>query len=329
MVYSPATRLLTALDLLQSRPRVSAAQLARRLEVNTRSVRRYVLMLQDMGIPVEAIRGRYGGYRLRPGFKLPPLMLTEDEALAVTLGLLAAQRLGLDGETTAVDGALTKVERVLPMGLRERVQAVQESVELDLEARESAGVTGATGARVLALSAAAHHGRRVRIRYRSARENGWEETERLFDPYGLVFHDVRWYAVGYCHLRDDVRVFRLDRVLAIAPVEDTFVRPEAFDCLDFAMRRFAAMPERWLVEAVLDTTLERMSKLVPPSFATLEEVPEGVLLRAYDASLDHAARFLVGLGCPFSVRQPPELQEALGRLANWIAQVAGQHAAPG
>src|SRR5579872_2728885 len=95
MVYSPAARLLTALELLQARSSVSATLLAERLEVNTRSVRRYVTMLQDMGIPIETVRGRYGGYRLRPGFKLPPLMLTEDEALAVTLGLLAAQQLGL------------------------------------------------------------------------------------------------------------------------------------------------------------------------------------------------------------------------------------------
>lgn len=322
MVYSPATRLLTALDLLQSRPSVSAAQLAGRLEVNMRSVRRYVLMLQDMGIPVEAVRGRYGGYRLRPGFKLPPLMLTEDEALAVTLGLLAAQRLGLGGEAAAVEGALTKVERVLPLALRERVRAVQETVALDLEAPQPAAA--AVGRHVLALSAAAHLGRRVRMRYRSSRMGGWEETERLFDSYGLVYHDARWYVVGHCHLRGDVRVFRLDRVLAVMPLDDRFGRPAGFDCLDFALRRFASMPDRWLVEAVLDTTLDRMSRTVPSSFATLEETPDGVLLRAYDSDLDHMARFLVGLGCPFTVRQPPELLAALERLASRIMRTAAR-----
>src|SRR5215831_16054735 len=95
MTYSPVTRLFTILDLLQSRPGVTSAQLAERLGVEARSVRRYVIMLQDLGIPVEAVRGRYGGYRLRPGFKLPPLMWTEEEAVAVTLGLLAAERLGM------------------------------------------------------------------------------------------------------------------------------------------------------------------------------------------------------------------------------------------
>lgn len=326
MVYSPATRLLTALDLLQSRPSVSAARLAERLEVDARSVRRYITMLHDMGIPVEATRGRYGGYRLRPGFKLPPLMLTEDEALAVTLGLLAAQRLGLGlgGAAPAGEGALAKIERVLPLGLRERVRAVQETVALDLEAPEPAAAM--MGMHVLAFSAAAHRGRRVWMRYRSARAGGWEETQRMLDPYGLVYHDARWYVVGYCHLRGDVRVFRLDRVVAASPLEDdSFTRPAGFDCLDFAMRRFAAMPDRWLVEVVLETTLDRLGRVVPSGFATLEETPFGVLLRAYDADLDHAARFFVGLGCPFTVRQPPELLAALDDLAGEISRTVARH----
>src|SRR5262245_11708262 len=131
-MYSPVTRLLTVLELLQARPSITAAQLAQRLEVNGRSARRYITMLQELGIPVEAVRGKYGGYRLRPGYKLPPLMLTEDEALAVTLGLLAARQLGLNNTVPAVEGALAKVERVLPIAVRERVRAVQDSVTVDL-----------------------------------------------------------------------------------------------------------------------------------------------------------------------------------------------------
>src|SRR5690349_1996995 len=138
MTYSPVTRLLTVLDLLQSRPGVTAAHLAERLEVEARSVRRYITMLQEMGIPVEAERGRYGGYRLRPGFKLPPLMWTEDEALAITLGLQAVRQLGLAQTMPTIESALAKVERVLPLALRERVQAVQETVVLDLAAQPGA-----------------------------------------------------------------------------------------------------------------------------------------------------------------------------------------------
>src|SRR5687767_9627859 len=103
-MYFPATRVLTVLELLQARGRMSGPELAARLEVDTRTVRRYITMLQDLGIPVEAERGRYGTYRLRPGFKLPPLLFTDDEALALTLGLLLARRLELAMAAPAVEG---------------------------------------------------------------------------------------------------------------------------------------------------------------------------------------------------------------------------------
>src|SRR6266702_1618061 len=131
-MYFPTTRVLTVLELLQSHARLSGPELAERLEVNTRTVRRYITMLQDLGIPVEAERGRYGTYRLRPGFKLPPLMFTEEEALALTLGLLAARKLGLGVAGPAVESAADKVERVFPATLGDRVQAVQETLVFDL-----------------------------------------------------------------------------------------------------------------------------------------------------------------------------------------------------
>src|SRR5216684_8196197 len=130
-MYHPTTRVLTVLELLQSHRQISGPKLAERLEVDIRSVRRYITMLQDLGIPIEAERGRYGTYRLLPGFRLPPLMFTEDEALALTLGLLAARKLGLTAAAPAVEGALAKIERVLPLALRKRVQAVQETLILD------------------------------------------------------------------------------------------------------------------------------------------------------------------------------------------------------
>ena len=190
MTYSPVTRLFTLLDLLQSRPGVTAAYLAERLEVEARSVRRYVTMLQDLGIPVEAVRGRYGGYRLRPGFKLPPLMWTEEEAVAVTLGLQAIHQLGLSQTVPTVEGALAKVERVLPQTLRERVQAVQEAVVLDLISRSRLEPS----TYMIPLSLAASQRKRVWMRYQA---RPGEEREREFDCYGLVYHHDRWYAVAY------------------------------------------------------------------------------------------------------------------------------------
>ncbi|HEV8193283.1 MAG TPA: YafY family protein [Ktedonobacterales bacterium] len=314
-MYSPATRLLTLLELLQSRPGRTAAELSERLEVEARSVRRYVTMLQDMGIPIVAERGRYGGYQLLPGYKLPPLMLSNDEAIAVTLGLLAADRLGLAGALPAVEGALAKVERVLPAEVRERVRAVQGSVTLDLAGE----AVFPELQHFLAFSEAAHSRHRVHMSYHRPEA---APTEREFDCYGLLYHAGAWYAVGYCHLRSEVRVFRLDRIAAVAAQEDTFVRPDGFDCLAFAVARFAAMPDTWLIEVLLDTTMDAVRAAIPPSFATLEETRDGVLLRTYDSNLAHTARFLIGLGCRFRVLQPDELRDALRLLANDVLAMA-------
>jgi predicted DNA-binding transcriptional regulator YafY len=317
MVYSPVTRLFTVLDLLQTRSGITAAQLAEHLEVNTRSVRRYITMLQDLGIPVESERGPYGGYRLRPGFKLPPLMWTEEEALAITLGLRAAQQLGLADTLPGVVSALAKVERVLPLSLRERVQAVQDTVTLDLATPPALTMSEY----VMTLSTAAQRGQRVWIHYQA---RAAEKTERALDCYGLLYRDGQWYAIGYCHLRQALRTFRLDRILLIEPRTEHFVRPHDFDCLAYALQAFAAIPSRWLAEVLLKTTLEQVRCAVPAEFATLEETQDGILLRAYDDDLDHMARFLVNLGCPFLVLQPQELLEALQQLAENISHmVAG------
>src|SRR5262249_4855207 len=124
----PATRLLTMLEVLQARGRVSGRELAERLEVDPRTVRRYAVKLEELGIPVETERGPGGGYRLRPGYKLPPLMLTDDEATAVVLGLIAARQTGIATQGPGLDDALAKILRVLPAELRERVAALDEGL---------------------------------------------------------------------------------------------------------------------------------------------------------------------------------------------------------
>ena len=243
-MYHPTTRLLTILELLQAHDHLSGAELARRLEVNTRSIRRYIMMLQDLGIPVEGTRGPYGGYRLRPGFKLPPLMFTDEEAFALTLALLAMPRLGLTFTAPARAGALAKLERVLPAALRARIQAVQASVALDAVPSE---VT-AESELVVLLSEAAQQGRRVWLRYRSGDA---EDSERLVDPYGVVCWARYWYVVGYCHRRADLRMFRLDRVLAAERRDERFPPPTDFDSLGYVVRSIATMPGRWPVEVAL------------------------------------------------------------------------------
>ncbi len=129
-MYHPTSRVLAVLELLQSRPSITGPELAARLEMDVRTIRRYITHLQDVGIPIEGNIGRYGGYRLRPGFKLPPLMLTEEEAMAIVLGLLASSWLELEQSSLAIEGALAKVSRVLPMHARERLQAVSSHLVL-------------------------------------------------------------------------------------------------------------------------------------------------------------------------------------------------------
>jgi predicted DNA-binding transcriptional regulator YafY len=314
-MYFPTTRVLTILELLQSRQQLSGPELAERLEVNTRTVRRYITMLQDLGIPVEAERGRYGAYRLRPGFKLPPLMFTEDEALALTLGLLAARRLGLTATAPAVEGALAKIERVLPLTLRQRVQAIQETLILDFPQ------TGATPRSevLVTLSAATQQCRRAGLRYLSWQS---EETERAVDLYGLVYRGGFWYAVGYCHLRTGLRVFRLDRILHAEMRDETYTRPDGFDALGYVMRSLVNVPATWPIEVLLETTLEEARQRVPPVIATLEQAPDGVLMQCSVGNLEWITHFLVGLDCSFVVRHPPELRDELRKLADKIVQMA-------
>lgn len=313
-MYHPTTRVLTVLELLQSHHRITGPELATRLEVNTRTARRYITMLQDMGIPIEAERGRYGAYRLRAGFKLPPLMLSEDEALAVVLGLLAARRLGLTVAAPAVEGALAKIERVLPTNLRERLQAVQASLVLDLARSESAPSSEI----VVTMSQAAQAERQVWMSYRPDRG---ELTERGFDPYGIVFRQGRWYTVGYCHLRGTLRMFRLDRVLELRVEETPFSRPPDFDAAAYIVHALATMPNTWEVEVLLHTTLEDARQRISPIFGTLEALSDGVLLRAHGDHLGWMARELVATGLLLTVRRPSALREELRALAERVLRM--------
>ncbi len=317
-MYHPTTRVLTVLELLQAHRQMSGPKLAERLEVDVRSVRRYIMMLQDLGIPIEAERGRYGTYRLLRGFKLPPLMFTEDEALALTLGLLAARRLGMTMAAPAVEGALAKIDRVLPEALRERVQAVQETLVLTSTSAERSGSSPDSSV-VLTLSRAVQQEKRVWMRYHSSQA---EETERAVDPYGVLFHAGLWYTMGYCHLRQDLRMFRLDRVRQAELLEEPFTRPPGFDSLEYLRRSMASMPGTWKVEVLLEMPWEEAERQVPPTLAMLNPMQGGVVLSCYTQELSWMAHFLVSLRCPLVVREPPELHEALRTLAAEIAQLA-------
>ena len=313
-MYNPTTRLLTILELLQLYPVLSGGELARRLEVDGRTVRRYVTMLQDMGIPVEAVRGRDGGYRLRPGFKLPPMMFTQHEALALALGLLLVRRLGLGAEREAMEGAAAKLERVLPESTRAQLQAMQSVLVLDLPITR----TDPAAETILTLSTAVAEQRQVDLFYQAWNK---EVTGRRIDPYGLVYRMGYWYVPGYCHLRQDVRTFRLDRIEAVTLRDEVFVRPQSFDPLAYVNQALATTPGIWAIDVLLHTTLPEAQRQISAALGTLTLEPEGVVLRCYVQNLRWFAHYLAGLDCSLTIRHPPELRTTLQALADKITRL--------
>ena len=316
-MYHPSTRLLTILELLQARGRMSGPELATRLEVSPRSVRRYVAMLQDMGIPIEGERGRYGQYRLRPGYKLPPLMFDNDEALAVTAGLLLVQQSGGLVEPSTAERTLAKLNRVLPEGLREQVTALQETLQLDTPVDQLLPKSE----QLAVLSRGVNARRRVWLRYLNEQQN---VSERDFDPYGVVQHGGRWYTTGYCHLRGGLRVFRLDRIEGVKLLGSNFKWPEGFDASEYVSRSVALVPLAYSAEVLLKTTLEHAKRELYPNFVTLEAVPEGVILRCTTNSLKWLARLIAGFSFAWEVRGPPELEAALREHAVGMLEQLGE-----
>src|SRR5262245_36473943 len=290
----PTTRVLAVLELLQTHGRMTGSELARRLEVDPRTVRRYMVALEELGIPITAERGRDGAYMLVAGFKLPPMMFTDGEALALSLGLIAARGLGLEQAAPAVASAQAKLERVMPANLKTRVRALDETVTLDL----SRPVALQDNAALVALSAAAQSRTRVHLQYRAAR---LEDTRRDFDPYGLAYRGGCWYVVGHCHLRHGLRSFRLDRVQSVTPLRVSFERPDGFDALGHLTFSVATLPRAHAIEVLLETDLATARRALFAAIGVLEPAPEGVLLRAQADDLDWFARELSRLAFGFRV----------------------------
>ena len=315
-MYHPTTRVLAVLALLQAHGRMSGSELAGRLEVNIRTLRRYIIMLQDLGIPIEAERGRNGAYVLSPGFKLPPMMFTNEEALALTVGLISARRLNLADTDRAVESAFAKLERVMPLDLKSRVRALSETITLD---DSSSSSTPPSETVLSTMSSAAQLQQRVHIRYRP---NQGDETERDFDPFGLTYYLHKWYVVGYCHLRQDLRSFRLDRITQIRLINVNFERPNQFDPLAYIMQAIATMPRKFAFELLLKTDIDTAQKEVFDVLGILEAAPEGVIMRGSVEDLDWLARQISIFSFDFVVRQPAELKGELRRHSRKLNNLA-------
>jgi predicted DNA-binding transcriptional regulator YafY len=315
-MYHPTTRALAVLELLQTHRRMSGSELAQRLGVDRRTLRRYISALEELGIPIAAERGRHGAYMLIAGYKLPPMLFSPDEALALAVGLVAARSLGLSEAAIAVESAQAKLERVMPLQMKRRVRSLGETVALDL-ARAGAS---ASNEALLALSESAQARQRVHLRYRSAQG---DESARDFDAYGLAFRSGSWFAVGWCHLRKDLRSFRLDRVLDVHALDTQFVRPNDFDAIGYLAASISALPRAILVELLLDADLATARQHVHTSLGVLEETDKGLVLRSHEDDLAWYARQLAQLPFAFTVQQPNELRGELRKHAEQLRRVAG------
>jgi predicted DNA-binding transcriptional regulator YafY len=293
-MYNPTMRLLAVLELLQSRGEVSGQELAQLLEVEERSVRRYIMMLRDMGIPIEGERGRHGGYSLHPGFRLPPLMFNADEITVVMLGLMFMRKLGFTSNV-AIESATAKIERGMPEDLRQTADALRQSL--------------------LTFSRAVHEGKCLQISYTSA---SGERTERVIAPYGVVLHAQTWYVPAYCYSREAARVFRLDRVTSVSVLPQIFTRPADFDAREFVFDSLARMPGTYAFEVMLHAPLATVQEYIPLSLAILEGAGEKTLMRCYSDDPHWLARYLTRLEMPFTVLETDELREAFRTIADEI-----------
>lgn len=310
----PTTRVLALLELLQSRGRLSGAELSERLGVDRRTVRRYIAVLEDLGIPVTTEQGRNGGYMLVAGFKLPPMMFTDEEVLVIALGLLAVREGGMLPEGTEVESVQAKLERVMPETLKRRVRAVRDNTRLVL--RHDTDQRAA----LLALTDAAESRRTVAMRYRSPRG---ETMRRELDPYGLVFRWGHWYVSGYCHLRGDLRSFRLDRLSGLELLDRVFERPARFNAADHLQESMQRAWRQYEVELLLHTDIATAGQHMNAAVGLFEQREDGLLLTTRTDSFGWLARRLAQLPFDFTVLSPPELKAAVRERARRLLDSCG------
>ncbi|QNE76823.1 WYL domain-containing protein [Streptomyces finlayi] len=312
MTDTPA-RLLNLLSLLQTPREWPGTELADRLEVSPRTIRRDIDRLRDLGYPVEATRGSVGGYRLVAGTAMPPLLLDDEEAVAIAVGLRAGAGHAIEGVDEASVRALAKLEQVLPSRLRQRVSSLQNAT-LPLTRGDGATIDP----RTLTVMASAVTGReRLRFAYRA--KDG-AETKRLVEPERLVSTGHRWYLVAYDLEREDWRTFRVDRVSEPTTTGARFTPRELPGEDGDAARFFARSMSRMQAELPVDVVFRAPADFVAARLPRWLGVPEptgedSCRLRAVSTdSLEWVALRLALVDCEFTAHGPPQLVEYLSGL---------------
>jgi predicted DNA-binding transcriptional regulator YafY len=318
-MYDPIMRVLTVLEILQARDRVTGAELAERLEVDLRTVQRYIVRLKDLAIPIDSSRGVGGAYRLRPGFRLPPLLLTNEEAFALSLGLRALRQVGLSAFAPATEGALEKLGRVLPDALRESIRTVEDVVAIE----PGPWVVSTSVECLIRASSAIRTGRRIRFAYRS---HSGAASRRQIEPYAVMHTDGRWYLIGHCLSRKAMRTFRLDRVTDLELCANRFRRPTGFDARRYLEQSMPFIQSDYQIDVWIDMPIEEAERNFAHWRIATEQQDGGTRLRCGRDRLEMFAAMLLSfsMGRRIVVYSPTELRETFRQLAGQAIQAAGE-----
>lgn len=307
-----STRLLRLLSLLHARPEWPGLELADRLDVTTRTLRRDVTRLRELGYRIDAVTGKYGGYRLGSGRGMPPLLLDDDEAVAVAVGLRAVTGEAWSGLEESAMAALMKLEQVLPMRLRGRMESLR-AVTVQLSAAPSPLVDPDN---LTTLAQACQRLERLRFSYVDGSDR---HSNRLVEPYRLVSTGRRWYLVARDVDRDAWRTFRVDRVSAPQATGSRFTRVSAPDAAAFVAEGIALAPYPLRARVALRVPAPEAEKLVPPTVGVLQPREDGETLLSIGGDTDWLAAYLCGLACDFEVLEPEELRGAVRARAQGLA----------
>jgi len=311
-----ATRLITLIMLLQRKPKQKAVDLADELGVSVRTVHRYINQLNEMGIPIYSERGPYGGFSLVRGYKMPPLVFTPHEAVAIYLGSSLVEEIWGQLYSVAARGVTAKLDNVLPDEQRQEVAWARRTlVATGMQRADDASL----GPLLEKLRRAARQRRRVTMLYQSRTQS--QPLHRDVDPYAIVHRWGWWYLIGHCCLRDAIRTFRLDRVHELSVGRDSYDVPDDFDVHEYLAQE-DWFPPRFQVRMRFSPQAEFDVTDTGSSWDTVTEEPDGSLVVGFGATdLDWASRVALWYGPEVEVLEPEELRQVMGDLARRVAAV--------